>query len=145
MAVNGRILACTGMKLGQARGWQHIAALGSEGVPARDCSDATFPVRLAIGGRQRAEAWLLLGPRPDGTLYGSEDMAALQSLFPALQAALGSAAERETVGAKIRAHDKRVRKDILELSSRLRLLESQLIAVPAGPSECRRICFANGK
>jgi hypothetical protein len=58
--------------------------------------DRDFPVRMALHCPfGKARGWLLLGRRPDGSLYGSEDLDALAAIAPPLRRALFSVAERE--------------------------------------------------
>lgn len=51
----------------------------------RDASDRQFPVRVALraergGGEIATEGWLLLGPRPDGSGYGPDDLEAIAQI-----------------------------------------------------------------
>ena len=55
-----------------------------------------FPVQLAMRLQSgRARHWLLLGPRPDGSLYGREDLDAVKQVLPALRRALVITAANE--------------------------------------------------
>jgi len=62
-----------------------------------DCDDdRDFPVRMALHcpfGKNRG--WLLLGPRPDGSVYGTDDLDALAAIVPPLQRTIFSVVERE--------------------------------------------------
>jgi hypothetical protein len=54
-------------------------------------SDALFPVRLPLGIKGR---WLLIGPRPDASLYDRQERELLTDLAPPLAQALRVAADR---------------------------------------------------
>ncbi|WP_412069183.1 hypothetical protein [Rubrivirga sp. IMCC43871] len=48
----------------------------------RETADRLFPVRVALraergGGDLATEGWLVLGPRPDGSGYGPDDLEAV--------------------------------------------------------------------
>ena len=78
------------------------AVIAAIGVPARSVarSASKFPLELPLScpfGTGRAT--LLLGPRPDRTPYGRDDVTALQAIAPAVQRAL--------LGAKYREADRR--------------------------------------
>jgi len=67
---------------------------------SRDPPGDLFPVRLDLacpvsGGT----GWLLLGPRPDGSLYAREDLAALDFVRPAIRRALLWATAHERLRA----------------------------------------------
>jgi hypothetical protein len=51
--------------------------------------DERFPIRLELACPVSGRAgWLVLGPRPDGSLYAKEDMEALEFVRPAIRRAL---------------------------------------------------------
>lgn len=111
--LDGRIVAASGITLGEAR---------RSGLQSGDDSDRVFPVRMALGSATGAPC-LLLGARPDGTLYGREDLDAVRSTFPALQHALITAEHREALATAINHRDKRLRTEISRIRARLEVLE----------------------
>jgi hypothetical protein len=58
--------------------------------------DRDFPIRMALRCPYGAiRGWLLLGPRPDGSLYGTDDLDALKAIAPSLRRTIFSVVERE--------------------------------------------------
>lgn len=58
--------------------------------------DDPFPLRMALRRPSGAvRGWLALGPRPDGSFYGKDDIDALTEIAPPLQRTLVLVAERE--------------------------------------------------
>lgn len=84
-----------------------------------DCDDdRDFPVRIALHcpfGRNRG--WLLLGPRPDGSVYGTDDLDALAAIVPPLQRTIFSVVEREKELRVAKAGLKRLAARISELEA----------------------------
>jgi len=101
-----------------------LTAREESSSPRCDGSDRVFPVRLRLGSSASDETtWLLLGPRPDGTLYGKEELDAVRSTFSAFEQALRSARAREAVAAAINRRDKFLRTEIHQIHARLYALE----------------------
>lgn len=125
LLVNGRIVAVSGLGKREVRAWASVALADLAQVPDKAPADPVFPVRLALhcpfSGRR---AWLLLGPRPDGTFYGRDDLDALEAVRPAIRHALSWSADRERVRKAARA-------EFLALRSRLASLEDKVTALSA--------------
>jgi hypothetical protein len=86
----------------------------------RDPGDCLFPVRVELASPMSGKSgWLLLGPRPDGTLYGKEDLDAIKSVRPAIRHALAWAMAREAVSIEQRRQWQSLRREVAELRSRL--------------------------
>jgi len=124
LLVNGRVGGAQGAELATARkllrGWMPPDAVE---LLHRDDHDA-FPLAIALRcplGSIRA--WLLLGPRPDGSFYGRDDLDALSEIAPSLQRALLTVAEREIAEATRRRVDSEVRRALRALSGRIARLE----------------------
>jgi len=81
VATEGDVLAAEAQRWSDGQGAACLARCAPE--------DALFPVRLElkcpVSGRT---GWLVLGPRPDGSLYAREDLEALDVLRPAIRRAL---------------------------------------------------------
>ncbi len=95
LIVRGRVVAADGIATGRAQ-----ASLGETGaVVSRDevdGGDPVFPVRFQLHGPlSNGDLWLALGPRPDGSLYGRDDLEALAAIVPAIRHALAWALDRE--------------------------------------------------
>lgn len=70
--------------------------IAAEGIDERDAASTRFtldlPMRCPFGGQQGS---LLIGPRPDRTSYGKEDVQALRTILPPLRRALIASTQRE--------------------------------------------------
>jgi hypothetical protein len=96
LVVDGRVVASHGVGHAAAARWfRHWQPPD----PARlfDCAaDPQFPLRMVLRCPfGSARGWLLLGPRPDGSLYGRDEVDALAAVAPAMRRALFAARERE--------------------------------------------------
>lgn len=87
------------------------------GLFVRDLDDALFPVRMLLRcpfGTVRGQ--LLLGPRPDGSLYGARELAALGVVAPALRQGLFSTKRRDDEKARERRQFQAIQRRVEELS-----------------------------
>jgi len=123
--VNGRETASCGVAVGEVRRWWRKAAQAETTLGERVPNDPLFPVRLSLSSAPSRQAlWLLLGPRPDTTLYGREELDAVRSTFPALTHAFTSAMAREALGAAVDRREKCLRDAIADLDTRMRAIEA---------------------
>lgn len=124
LLVDGKLVGAQGIALSAARRllrrWRP-----PEGVEMLDRDDRdAFPLRIALRcplGSIRA--WLLLGPRPDGSFYGRDDLDALSEIAPPLERALLTVAEREIAEGARRRLDSEFRQTLADLASRLATIE----------------------
>ncbi|HEU4560268.1 MAG TPA: hypothetical protein VFS20_20630, partial [Longimicrobium sp.] len=111
------------LALAAARGVPSDAAAGEwpeprdgDGPVMQDWSDAVFPVRVRLaaerGGTPVRVGWLALGPRPDGSAYGRDELEALATIAGPVARAVWIVRAREQ-------HD-------AELERRLRAAEDEL-------------------
>ena len=127
LVIDGRLVTAQGIPIPSARrllrGW----------VPPEDVaifdrdSSETFPLRLALRcplGSVRG--WLFLGPRPDGSFYGRDDLEALASVVPAMQRGLFLAVEREGMHRARSRIDRAIRMSLDALKARVAELEAGL-------------------
>ena len=91
--------------------------IASEGVGA-----VSLKLELRCGFGE-LHGWLLLGPRPDGSDYGHDDVEALREVVPALCRALMVSSERETFRLLQRQHRSALQNQILNLAVRLAQIE----------------------
>jgi len=127
LVLDGVVVASEGIRLADARQWSRRSLVDDPALSDRDRTDRLFPVRLALGGKGAgANGCILLGPRPDGTLYGREDLDAVRSIVPALQDALFATRHREALDSAINRREKRLRTEIRHIQARLSALEPQL-------------------
>jgi hypothetical protein len=125
LVLDRAIVGASGISLREARRWAAQSFGGDSAWPDRDARDPIFPLRLSLGSAGTGAAgWLLLGARPDGTLYGREDLDAVRSILPALQNALIAARAREALDDAIDRRERHLRTEIRAIHARLRLLES---------------------
>lgn len=120
---NSRIVGASGITLREASRWARDSVHESS-WPSRVDGDPVFPIRVPLRGPgTRTAGWLLLGPRPDGTLYAREELDAVQSILPAIQQALISTNARAVLDTFIERREKRLRTEIGEIRARLSELE----------------------
>jgi hypothetical protein len=103
-------------------GWSPLARGGIE----TDRDDPLFPLRvpLAADGHGRL-GWLLLGPRPDGSLYGKDERETLAAIADPIARALEIAAAREK-----RETEERERWRAQEgLNAQIKAVNSELVRV----------------
>lgn len=124
LIADGRLVAAQAINLTTARkllkGWQPPA---TRAVIGRNDEDA-FPLHMALRcplGRIRG--WLLLGPRPDGSFYGKDDLEALIEIGPPLQRTLVLVAEREIELARQRRIYMDLKRSIALITHRLDRVE----------------------
>jgi hypothetical protein len=125
LLVDGHVVAAHGIELNAVRRWSRYSVARHGVMLERYPSDAAFPLSIPIRSTfAGATPWLLLGPRPDGTLYGKDELDALNTVLPAVRDSLNSVIMRESYLAHQRRADRRVRQEIAELRSRLTVIEA---------------------
>ena len=124
LIVNKKVASARGINVRDAQRWVRKSFDKDPGYANRDDGDNLFPVRLGIGNvTSENSAWLLIGPRPDGTMYGREDLDAVQSILPALRNALITTAAREDFDLAIDRREKLLQIEIERINVRLKALE----------------------
>ncbi len=86
--------------------------------------DDPFPLRMALRcplGRVRG--WLALGPRPDGSFYGKDDLDALTEIAPPLQRTVILVAEREVEVARQRRVFRGLQQSVSAIAAQLDKVE----------------------
>ncbi|WP_294120211.1 hypothetical protein [Sphingomonas sp.] len=124
LVVDGRLVGARGVTKIAAQRWIEQWDEPTVADPFDRDDGALFPLRMAMRcplGRIRA--WLLLGPRPDGSFYGKDDLDALAEIVRPLQRALVLVAEREIENARQRRIINGLSRSIAELSKRLEKVE----------------------
>ena len=127
LVVDHKVVAVRGVTNTVARQWlrEWTEPVGAEPFDRDD--DELFPLRMALRcplGSIRA--WLLLGARPDGSFYGTDDLEALAELAPQLQRTLLSVADREAAANRQRRRDLQIDRALRSFEARVRLLEASL-------------------
>ena len=132
LILDGRVTGADGVSLRDVQTWIGRSFREDSEWKARDDSDLIFPVRLPLGNGRLA-AWLVLGPRPDGTLYPKEDLSAVRSILPSVHQDLVSAKAREKIALTIKRREELLRAQIGEIRARLQALETSTANVqPSG-------------
>ncbi|HET7817086.1 MAG TPA: hypothetical protein VFK58_05860 [Sphingomicrobium sp.] len=110
LIAGNRVIAADGISRREARA-------------AASCEDM-FPLRLALrcpfGG---VRGWLLLGPRPDGSGYGKDELEALEVIVPGLRRALLQSMEREVERRRDRSAERKLSDQAAALAARVEALE----------------------
>ena len=89
---------------------------------AKECDrhDLLFPIRLPLSCPiSGAVGWILLGPRPDGSLYGKDNLDAVKSLRPAVRRTLLWVITREASRKAQRRQRQSLGRELAELRDRL--------------------------
>ncbi len=132
LLVENNVVAAQGIELDAVRRWARASVERDGAMLEHYPSDCLFrlciPIRSTFAG---ATPWLLLGPRPDGTLYGKDELDALNAILPAVRDSLSSVMMREAYLAHQRRADRRVRQDLAELRSRVAIIESGALPMRA--------------
>lgn len=93
---------------------------GDEAGLHLDKRDPVWPLRLALpAGGGTIAGWLLLGPRPDGTLPGKDEREALEAIAEPVGRAIRVAQRREQDAAAARARFERLEASVRALKRRL--------------------------
>ncbi|URD61840.1 hypothetical protein M8312_04830 [Sphingomonas sp. KRR8] len=92
-----RLLAARGVNAEEVTGWTVGRVLTSNGARL-DCdrSDPLFPMRVGLSSGDGCARWLLLGPRPDGSFYGTDEQDSLREAAPLLGRVLTSVSVRSS-------------------------------------------------
>lgn len=124
LLVDGNLVGAQGIEFASARrllkGWRAPEATGQ--IDRDDCDP--FPLHMPLScpfGSVRG--WLLLGPRPDGSYYGKDDLDALAEIALPLQRSLFLVAEREAQERSRRWRDQALMRTIRLIQNRLDELE----------------------
>lgn len=123
--VDGKVILSIGISAAEVRRW-----LASE-QPQPTCnvncdrSDATFPVRLTLSsGIGNYAGYILLGPRPDGSIQSRDERAALIEIAEPVARAVEVARQRQQAVEADRRWKSRLAKRVRETEDRLTTLLS---------------------
>ena len=107
IVLKGQVIAADGIKIGQV-------SRSADHFPLH------LPLQCPFGGVQGS---LLVGPRPDGSSYGKDEIEALEEVLPALRRSLLAALEREMDYRSQARMQRSLRAQIAEMSIRIQTLE----------------------
>jgi hypothetical protein len=131
IVIDRAIVGVHGIEPREVRSWIGQWRPDSDGLFEREAADPTFPVRMALRcpfGSVRG--WLLLGPRPDGSLYGKDELEALAEIAPSLRRALLAAIHRMRAVKTQQRRQRAVANLIACLTSRVDALEAEVVSGP---------------
>src|SRR3954447_18366470 len=116
IAPPAKIIAVSGVSRKDTRRWADEVLREGNPPNRRNPDDVLFPIRvelpfLASGGL----GWVLLGPRPDGSLYGKEDLSAIETVQPAIRQALAWAMAREATNNSQQRQWRALRRELAQL------------------------------
>jgi len=121
LLVEGSIVAARGIARSSAARWaRRWRAPASIDLFDRD-DDPKFPLRIALRcplGKVRG--WLLLGPRPDGSFYGKEELEALAEIARPLRQVIFAVLVREKQQRNTRARLDQLAAKIIDLEAGFR-------------------------
>jgi hypothetical protein len=126
LLLDGKLVAVRGIARTVAQRW-----LGRWRAPALtglfdQDDDRDFPIRMALRCPFGKECgWLLLGPRPDGSLYGKDDLDALAAIALRLRQTIFSVLEREKEQRATKAGLDQLTARISELETALGLKQTR--------------------
>jgi len=124
LVVDGKLVCAHGVPKVAAQHWVRQWDEPTDADPFDREDGELFPLRMALrcplGG---IRGWLLLGPRPDGSFYGKDDLDALAEIVRPLQRALILVAEREAELARQRRVIANLNRSMARLSERLDRVE----------------------
>ena len=104
----------------------------------RDENDPLLPVRIALDADSCGRVgWLLLGPRPDGSLFGKDEREVLADIADPLARALAIADRRSADVAERRAEVGDLRRLITAHEQRLNRLDPKPACRPSAGLKCR--------
>jgi len=127
LIVNHKVAFAQGFEIGRARSWLSESDL-SEGRVVDDL----FPVRLPLQGRFSTNAlFLVLGPRPDGSLQAGDELEAISAIAPELRRSLCVALRRGEDRAVEARNRRRIAAQIATLTTRFAALERATLMVEA--------------
>jgi hypothetical protein len=131
MIVNDRVLRAKGLKVDEVKSWRSSTFAQNYASEPCESSDRVFPIRLPLvpsSGDEAPVGFLLVGPRPDGSIPSRDEQKALAGVSEAIARAIRTVIKRE-------AREHQVAETIAAISRRLQELES---LVGGGPSLSRR-------
>ena len=112
-----RLAASYGIDRAAAAIWLKSADLTGDGL-VREPADAMFPLRLPLavtGDGREVIGWLALGPRPDGSFYGRDELDALKAVAGPVARAVRIAQLREAREGGLTRELKAIRAELAAL------------------------------
>jgi hypothetical protein len=127
MIVNGRVLSVRGLTGPEVEAWRTSVFAKDYKSDICEASDRVFPIRLPLvpsSDEEEPIGYLLVGPRPDGSIPSREEQKALSQVSEEIARAIRTVIKREAREAEITAL-------IADNIRRIEALEAMLGATPA--------------
>lgn len=116
IAPGGRIIAADGITLEDLRTWSRQVLDRDGRLLHHNRNGAQFPVRIELTCPLSGKSgWILIGPRPDGSVPGREDLEAIETLRPAIRRSMAWAMTRENANRTALRQSRSLRRDVAEL------------------------------
>lgn len=120
LIVGRTVIATNGLDGPAVREWAKAMLSAGSDVAQKAVDDPVFPIRLPLHSASSGRStWLLLGPRPDGSLYGSDEVDALRVISQPLRQSLSWTLSREQSLGHTRRQLRIMRAQIEELRQNL--------------------------
>ena len=130
MIVNGRILRARGITVEEVEDWRSSKFAEDYTSDICEASDKLFPIRVPLvpsSGNEAPVGFLLVGPRPDGSIPSRDEQKALGGVSEPIARAIRTVTKREAAERQVL--------DMIEANARrIEQLEAQL----EGPNRPRR-------
>ena len=122
--IKGKVEARIAVDEMEVRKWLDVEQVDPLCAIQCDRSDATFPVRLPLPLADGASsaAYLLIGPRPDGSMYSRDERAVLIEIAEPIARAVDVARQRQAAVANDRRWKLRQEKRVREIEQQLAAL-----------------------
>ena len=118
LVIEARLVSICGLTRSAGQRWLRRRRMPATIELFDQDDDQDFPIRMALRSPFGAvSGWLLLGPRPDRSLYGKDDLEALAAIAPSLQRTIFSVVEREREQHETRASLQRLAAKVIELEA----------------------------
>jgi hypothetical protein len=125
MIVNGQILRARGISVDEVKAWRSSSFAEDYTSDICEASDRVFPIRVPLvpsSGDEAPVGFLLVGPRPDGSVPSRDEQKALAGVAEPIGRAIRTVIKRE-------AHEREMAELIEANTQRIERLEA-LLAVP---------------
>ena len=126
MIVNGCVLRARGLSIEEVENWRCSAFAQDYRVDPCEPSDRIFPIRIPLvpsSDDEEPVGYLLVGPRPDGSIPSHDEQKALNEVSKAIARAIRTVIKRE-------AREREVAELIAANARRIDQLEALLAAMP---------------
>ncbi len=122
MIVNGQILRARGISVDEVKGWRSSSFAEDYTSDICEASDRVFPIRVPLvpsSGDEAPVGFLLVGPRPDGSVPSRDEQKALAGVSEPIGRAIRTIIKRE-------AHEREMAELIQANTQRIERLEALL-------------------